>query len=648
MALVVSETGYARGVTPYLPLNLEPEIESQIERVLVLGDQPVLTRPIPAATVLEALPKACKVDEALCSRVRKYLARFMGNHGITHASVEGAASSGNGKGTVEPNRYGMTENSHWDASAQIYWQPSDYVLVDLGAVGYEGHTSYTGSLISLGWSFAQLDLGFRPHWFSPMSDSSLLMSTEAATLPSFTLSNYRPFTRFGLHYELFAGVMSQTPNIVYGDQLTSGHPRLAGIHLEAQPASGWALGFSRLTQYGGGARGGGSLSDLQHAWLNPSSFDNNSPPGSPGAAANQEASITSTLIFPGKVPFNLYVEYGGEDTSRGKSYLLGNSALSMGVHFPRLWQRFDFTYEISEWQNSWYTHTTYLDGLVNYRRVVGSWFGDQRVYNDGVGGRSQMARLGWTPPFGGLVELKYRTLQNQQYTHNDYSRYHDLMVGYSREMLGAVVGGQLETGRDVFGGNFNRLSGFVRYAGSPFTGPQFGGAAGEDDGGSPIRNGEVFVDIGGNINRINVDLTAAATRKTGPTHYGPHLAVGARRFVSDHSDLGLRVEIDQVQSHNLLGVRILDYRYRFAGPLALDVFLGAARYNLETPAYGLYYGAGLQWRNVLPKWDVGIDYRYANSVARDHLLPTDPPNAGDRNDSFYNISSVTLAISRHF
>ena len=48
--LAVQVPAFATGVTPYLPLNLEPEIESQIERVLILGNQPVLTRPIAAAT----------------------------------------------------------------------------------------------------------------------------------------------------------------------------------------------------------------------------------------------------------------------------------------------------------------------------------------------------------------------------------------------------------------------------------------------------------------------------------------------------------------------------------------------------------------------------------------------------------------------
>ena len=646
--LLSGRTACGRGVTPYLPLNLDPQVESQIERVLILGDQPVLTRPIPAATVLDALPRACKVDQELCVRVRRYLSRFMGNVGIAHAGVEGSASTGAGSGTVLPNRYGMTDNSHWDAAAQVYTQPNDYLLVDLGAVAYEGHTSFSGSLISLGFSWAQLDVGFRPHWFSPMNDSSLLMSTEAATLPSVTLSNYAPFSRFGLHYELFAARMSNSNNIAYGDGLTSGRPHLAGIHVDAQPANGWAIGVSRLTQYGGGLRGGNSLTSLTRALFNPSSFDNNSPPGTTGTgAANQEASITSSLIFPGNVPFAVYFEYAGEDTSRGKSYLLGNGALSMGIHFPRLWQRFDFTYEITEWQDAWYTNDVYLDGLTNYGRVVGNWFGDQRKFNDNAGGRSQMARLGYSPPFGGLVELRYRTLQNETYTGISYKRFHDLTVGYSRPVLGVVVGGELDAGRDVFGKSFGRLAGFVRYDGAGLAGPVFA-VLSDEDSEEPDRNGELFVDVGANSNRINVDLTSAATRATGPVGYGPHFAFGARRFVSTHSDLGARVEIDQVQSHNLLGVRALDYRYRFDGHLALSFFIGAARYSLATPAYGIYYGAGLQWRNLLPGWDVGADYRYADSVARDHLLPGDPPNVGGRNDSFYNISTFTFSLSRHF
>src|SRR3981081_4445154 len=94
MLLVVHTAAIARGVTPYLPLNLEPEIESQIERVLILADKPVMRRPIAAATVLDALPKARKIDPALCEQVERYLSRFTHTEGIAHASAEGALTSG--------------------------------------------------------------------------------------------------------------------------------------------------------------------------------------------------------------------------------------------------------------------------------------------------------------------------------------------------------------------------------------------------------------------------------------------------------------------------------------------------------------------------------------------------------------------------
>src|SRR5690349_15207821 len=64
--LFCGSNSWALGVSPYLPLNLSPQIERKIERVLVLGDKPIMRKPIAAALVLEALPKACKVDETLC------------------------------------------------------------------------------------------------------------------------------------------------------------------------------------------------------------------------------------------------------------------------------------------------------------------------------------------------------------------------------------------------------------------------------------------------------------------------------------------------------------------------------------------------------------------------------------------------------
>ena len=607
LLLAFQASTFGRGVSPYLPLNLEPEIEAQIERVLILGDKPVLTRPIPAATVLDALPKACKFDHALCEQVQRYLARYTHTSGLAHASVEGAST--NGGDTTLANRYGMANKSALAASADIYLQPSDYLLVSVGGMAYDDRTDLGGSMVSLGFSFAQLDLGYRPHWLSPMTDSSMLMSTEAPTMPSLTLSNYVPLTRLGLQYEFFLARMSNSDHILYRGGFTSGHPRLGGIHLAIEPVSGWSIAFNRLVQFGGGARSNTSLRDLLRAFISPSHYANFNDPNNPNKVENQEASFTSSFLFPAKIPFAVYAEYAGEDTSRGRNYLLGNSALSMGIHFPRLWRHFDFTYETSEWQNSWYVHEVYQDGMTNYGHVTGHWGADQRIFGDGVGAQSHMVRVGWQPPFGGLLDVRYRTLQNQSYGLFPYQRFRDITLEYSRPWQQNTIGGEVEGGRDVFGKSFSRIGAFVRF------GEDRGGLASSlsdsiGDGEEPgDRKGEIFVDAGASSNKVRIDLTDGLNKTLTPKKTGAHFALGARRFVSEHTDLGARLELDDVQGHSLIGFRAVDYRYRFNGPLAAGFFIGAARYALRLPAYGIYYGAGAQWRNVLPGWDLGIDWR---------------------------------------
>jgi len=633
----------ARGVTPYLPLNLEPEIERQIERVLILGDKPILTRPIAAATVLDALPKACAADAALCERVRHYLQRYMRDSGITHASLEAAATSGADRPI--PNQHGLGTGSSWEASAQAYFQPNDYLLASIGGVGYSGRTVPSGSMLSFGISRAQLDVGYRDHWLSPMTDSSMLPSTEAPTMPSVTLSNYEPFTRLGLQYEAFIARMSHSDHIEFQDGLTSGDPRLAGLHLAMEPASGWAFSVNRVLQYGGGARDS-SLRGLFKAFFKPG-VDHGDIAGGPAQLGNQQASYTSRFLFPGRTPFAVYFEYAGEDSSNGGAYLLGNSALSAGIHFPRLWKRFELTYEVSEWQNAWYVHHTYLDGMTNKGLVLGHWGADDRVFNDGVGAQSHMLRMGWEPSFGGTLELTGRTLENAAYSPYPYQRAYDTTLRYSRPWKGLTLGAEAYAGRDVFGEHFSRVGAFVRYLGEAERDDPAVYAEDEGDDSRAQENGtEVFVDGGGTVYQVRADLQKGLPVTKTSWSAGPHFALGARRPVSDRVDLGARLELDRIDGHLLMGVRALDYRYRFAGPLALSVFLGAVRYDLATPAFSLYGGVGAQWRNVLKGFDLGLDLRYAQNIARDHLAPSDPQ--GVRPDSFYKIPSVTLSLSRKF
>ena len=634
----VSSPAAARGASPYLPLNLSPEIERQIERVLILADKPITSRPIAAATVLDALPAACRIDAALCARVRRYLDGYMHKIGMTHASAEIATDQG--AVTTLPNRHGASSDSEWVASAQGYWQPSDFVVLSLGGVGDADDAVATGSMLSVGFDFAQFDVGYRDHWFSPFTDSSMIISTEARTLPSVTLSNYRPLTPLGLHYEVFLAEMEQSDRIVFASGFTSGKPRLAGLRFAIEPTPGWSLSANRLMQYGGGRRGGSSFGDLIDALTKPHQADNpTDAAGRDSQFGNQTAAWTSRFIFPGRVPFAAYLEYAGEDTSYEGNYRLGNSALSVGITFPRLWRRFDLTYEASEWQNAWYTHTIYLDGLTNDGHVLGHWGADRRVFVDDVGAQTHMLRIGWEPPVGGLLQLQGRTIANESYGANDYERGYDVALRYSRGMYGFTAGAELLAGRDVFGESYSRIAGFVRF-GDEWAG---GASDGWDDEVTRPRGAELFVDAGINFSElaIRLDGSPAHTESLG---VAPHLAIGARRSVSSRSDLGVRAEFDDVDGDMLFSVRALDYRYRFLNPLALSVFVGASRLDLATPAYGYYYGVGVQWRNLLPRVDLGLDFRYGDKIARDKLLSSDGLRV-KRPDSFYDLTGATLSLS---
>ena len=145
---------------------------------------------------------------------------------------------------------------------------------------------------------------------------------------------------------------------------------------------------------------------------------------------------------------------------------------------------------------------------------------------------------------------------------------------------------------------------------------------------------------------MRTDLDKSLPITTSKVLFSPHVAAGVRRTVSDNNDWGARVELDRVDGHLLIGVRPIDYRHRFGEHVALSLFAGIDRYDLATPAYGIYGGIGPEWRNILPKWDLGVDFRYSQNIARNHVLPTDIH--GIRPDSFYKIQSVIGYVTRRF
>jgi capsule assembly protein Wzi len=452
--VLLAASAHARGVSPYLPVDLAPEIERKIERVLILAEQPALKRPIAAATVLDALPRACERDAALCAEVRRYLGSLARTAGISHASV--AVGAGSGPDTPLPNRHGMGSRSNYEVSGAVYWQPGDRLLVTGGVVAYEGGTTPTGSTVSLGGEYFQVDLGFRDRSWSAFSESSMLLGTQATTMPSITVGNYAPLSRFGFRYEAFIAEMSHSDNISHLGAPTSGRPRLAGLHLSLEPFPGWSVGVNRVLQYGGGDRPS-RFEDLVRAFVDPST-DNTA-----GEFGNQTAAFTTEFIAPTEVPFAVYFEYAGEDTSTNNNLRLGNVAFAAGVTLPKLGERYSLTVELSEWQNGWYQHHLYGDGLRNEGRIVGHWGADWRLPGDDVGARSTLLKLGVAPRGGGYVEATYRTLDNEGYGAAVYERAHLLEARYDRPWRQFSLGVELHAGQDSFGESFTRVATSIRF-----------------------------------------------------------------------------------------------------------------------------------------------------------------------------------------
>ena len=156
---------------------------------------------------------------------------------------------------------------------------------------------------------------------------------------------------------------------------------------------------------------------------------------------------------------------------------------------------------------------------------------------------------------------------------------------------------------------------------------------------------EPFVDLGINESSVGAKIANRQARiSTSST--GVHLGVGVRRALANGNDIGVRLELDDVGSNTLLAIRAFDYRINLSERFAVTAFAGAARLDLATPAYGYYLGGGVQFKELLKRWDLGIDVRYGDKIARDNLLPTDPQ--GGSPDNFYDLTGVSVYLSRRF
>ncbi len=162
---------------------------------------------------------------------------------------------------------------------------------------------------------------------------------------------------------------------------------------------------------------------------------------------------------------------------------------------------------------------------------------------------------------------------------------------------------------------------------------------------APPAGAEAFFDIGASSWQIETRI-ANTPGTTDTTETGLHLGIGAGRRVGERGELSVRLELDDVGPDLLLAVRALDYRYHLSERIAFNGFLGAARLDLATAALGYYYGAGIQFKELVSSWDLSVDFRVGDEIARDNVLPSDPQ--GGTPDNFRDLYGISVYVTRRF
>ncbi len=463
LLLLLTSFSIVANTTAYLPIKQSENIERQVDQLLLMAGMTSVKKPIAIKQIKQAVRKVCAHQEiTLCSEVKSHLKKY--DTGVNLINAKLLFQTSNREKSTLANQRGIDYQSNYYGYLSGYSQLNDYLSFNAGVQLSETDITMENTYLSFGTDWLQLDLGTKPHWLSPMDNSAMLLSTHAQTIPTVSISNSIPLTNLGISYELFFGELSTSDKIYYQGELISGKPIITGMHFSISPWQGFSLGVNRILQSGGGERGSNSLSDFLGAFFQPTTNDNtNDDLTVDEQFGNQAASIVSQFSFSGDTPFSLYFEYAGEDTSRGFNFKLGNSALSAGLYIPSLSDEVGLRLEVSEWQNGWYVHHVYQDGLTNQGHIIGHWGAESRYREnsyagDGVGAYNMMAKLYWQMNNGDNITLVANITENESYTSYNYDSSFQLKGLWSTEVYNQFVEYSVEYGKDIFADSFYSIS----------------------------------------------------------------------------------------------------------------------------------------------------------------------------------------------
>jgi hypothetical protein len=284
--------------------------------------------------------------------------------------------------------------------------------------------------------------------------------------------------------------------------------------------------------------------------------------------------------------------------------------------------------------------------MTNDGFVLGHWFGDQRLFNDGIGGHSQSLHIGYS--FGknylraNFRQMGYDIEWAGPGAQRPYKQLQEVGLQYSTEIRGYPFTLEALTGKDILGRSFARLSGSFSLATNHTAASNTPGTADES------TNTTLLLDFGINRGQVNKILEAYVPRVSTPLKMSVHYGIGARRQISENGDLAVRVEFDKLDGHDLFSIRAVDYRYRLGSKVAVGGFLGAGRYNPDLPSYGWYTGLGIQYLSVVKNWDINFDWYQHYKLGRDKVLATDPPATAASPRVFFDTKGLRLYLTRRY
>ena len=469
IGIMFSSQVLASGVSPYLPLKQNPQLEQLVEKLLVVGENAhMMSKPYKTSEVLRVLKSVEHSYPSLYQKLFNELALYKQTDAMTYAKA--TVAYGNEPKSI-PNQRGQKVDTYLKLEAGGFANFGKHFGVSVAGIANEDNLIPTQSFVYFGYEYAQVDIGYREHWYSPFYDSAMILSTNAKTLPSISISNVKPITDFDIRYDLFYMKMKTDPAINSGKELglkVPGKPHLAGVHLSFSPFDGLTLGANRLLQFGGGDRSVG-LKDFAKAFFLPGGNDNVNAEETQKFGPNYEVGDQlASLSFDYKAawfnqPFSFYGDVGLEDTLGGTR----NNSYNFGLYLPYLSENNSLRLENSRWQTEWYWSKLYSQGNTIDKQVLGHWGGEQRYFQHYPSAESQSINWVWQYSSSQNINTTFRRIETEMDSNGKigeasgpYSIGFELETRYTHQLKNGYWGIELYTGKTVFDDSFFRLGAF--------------------------------------------------------------------------------------------------------------------------------------------------------------------------------------------